>query len=1399
VENRGNEDRNYVPISRVFDRFRSMRTTNIGADCMAQTVEQHFGFAYTVENRGDEDRYCVAISRVFNRFRNMCTPNIRADSSRKRSLSTTGLPYACVDWRATPNVVIATVDIGRNVRRCLAGASSMQYPMPTGDTLLHPGFSYIPHNIGCRIPSAMLNHAYLCLDLKDGVIRPATISFPNIVRATSRHNHRFAEYSRDNTKFVHNEGANARKRKNTHPLLIARPEEASPSRNIKRHFIPTSPHIPRATADRDNPIFNSQSLNSNSPHTKDDTSSYMDLDEHNGLVRLFRTTRDRCNAGEIPRFKIRLYNIGSIRGYELPTFDLLGGIVFENGLKRKIDFDVIIEFRALRWQRQMKRGANECLLQISVTSTGKGVWASLQEWKAVSAICSYSIMGDRKGITTGSKIMLPSTFTGGPRYMYSHYLDALAIYRSFGNPQFFITFTCNVKWPEIKRYMAQYPQLTTTGRAIIVCRVFEQKVKDFVKFLKEVKTFGYVSEGIAYSNAIYNRVSKKRVTIFSYATVGRFQKLAARRIIDKYISAEIPDHVQDPKGYKLVTALMMHGPCGAANSDASCMQEESCNKHFPKNYNDTTFSYTNGHTQYRRRDTEVHVMKGESKLDNCNVVPYNRALCLAFEAHINVEYCGSSMLIKYLFKYISKGPDRILENISNSETSSLALGKSTQIDEILNYVDVNFRERDRLDIIVNLPEKKKTTLTEWFVYNIENTDGRHLTYLNFPSELVWYPNSKQWQRRQIRMKKSLERLTYVHPSSGDLFYFRMLLCHQKGCRSPIEVHTINGQTLPTYRAACEALDPLKLWTKYWETMRDDIPAKILKKTKIPKYHVNTTELQGYILYEVEKTLNGFGKSVTDFGLELPSQHLLKDLENKLLMKEKNYKRDLLREDDAQTLRDLMNAPDILFGGKTIVLGGDFRQTLPVKKGATKEKLIAASIAESYLWEIGEPDKENDQDSSWITIPPEYSLIPSETGLSQLIDFIYDDATLKTPIAGALQQKAIVCPKNQTADAVNAKILSNIEAKSGVANYATLKCKPIRRFMQRYKNDHKISDVKALKKNVSYHYCIPKNQTRELHTRSKTISKMDLYKCSGHEGTSIMLHANRQRGKESEFSEHHFEFIAYNQLASRIPYRDENSKMIYPVLTDYLGCIRSISDATPFRDANTGQKYRRKVDIENLDGNILEFTMWDEVAKQFNKEEIEKLTPPVIIAVSSCRVTKYKDLQLTATPATYYYINPWTPEAEYVHAVYDFKAIATDGTATAQFTFFTNADDIITNHPCTQLAQKYKESGAGKFVVDDVLDIQTAVATHTTDTGTILTTSSTTTTKESNSKYECPQGSVLDTSSTTTTGVVLATSPTRTTGEPTNKDTEIPCIYYHSNNKASTFITSNIMHRTDIDI
>nr|GEX31305.1 DNA helicase [Tanacetum cinerariifolium] len=49
------------------------------------------------------------------------------------------------------------------------------------------------------------------------------------------------------------------------------------------------------------------------------------------------------------------------------------------------------------------------------------------------------------------------------------------------------------------------------------------------------------------------------------------------------------------------------------------------------------------------------------------------------------------------------------------------------------------------------------------------------------------------------------------------------------------------------------------------------------------------------------------------------------------------------------LRDIVNKPFSLFGGESVLLGGDFRQTLLVKKGASKMEIIASCISESALW------------------------------------------------------------------------------------------------------------------------------------------------------------------------------------------------------------------------------------------------------------------------------------------------------------------------------------------------------------------------------------------------------------------------------------------------------------------
>ncbi|PWA73564.1 hypothetical protein CTI12_AA252330 [Artemisia annua] len=69
------------------------------------------------------------------------------------------------------------------------------------------------------------------------------------------------------------------------------------------------------------------------------------LDAHNELVQVFRTTRDKCAENDVPEFKVRLYNGNGARGYELPTSQAIGAIVFDSGPTTESDYDIVIEYR----------------------------------------------------------------------------------------------------------------------------------------------------------------------------------------------------------------------------------------------------------------------------------------------------------------------------------------------------------------------------------------------------------------------------------------------------------------------------------------------------------------------------------------------------------------------------------------------------------------------------------------------------------------------------------------------------------------------------------------------------------------------------------------------------------------------------------------------------------------------------------------------------------------------------------------------------------------------------------------------------------------------------------------------------------------------------------------------
>ncbi|KAL6573294.1 hypothetical protein OROHE_001753 [Orobanche hederae] len=81
--------------------------------------------------------------------------------------------------------------------------------------------------------------------------------------------------------------------------------------------------------------------------------------------------------------------------------------------------------------------------------------------------------GDTDAAAIGKRIVLPSSFTGSPRYMMQNYQDAMALCRAYGNPDLFITFTSNPKWPEIVAMLSYVPGQKPQDRPEVGTRVLK--------------------------------------------------------------------------------------------------------------------------------------------------------------------------------------------------------------------------------------------------------------------------------------------------------------------------------------------------------------------------------------------------------------------------------------------------------------------------------------------------------------------------------------------------------------------------------------------------------------------------------------------------------------------------------------------------------------------------------------------------------------------------------------------------------------------------------------------------------------------------------------------------------------------------------------------------------------
>lgn len=160
----------------------------------------------------------------------------------------------------------------------------------------------------------------------------------------------------------------------------------------------------------------------------------------------------------------------------------------------------------------------------------------------------------------------------------------------------------------------------------------------------------------------------------------------------------------------------------------------------------------------------------------------------------------------------------------------------------------------------------------------------------------------------------------------------------------------------------------------------------------------------------------------------------------------------------RTLRDVMKSfhngrTDIPFGGKVVVLGGDFRQILPVIPKANRGEIVQATVNFSNLWNFVEvltlttnmrlSTGSSDSDvherklfSDWILaigdgsvgesndvdihvdIPPDLLLQSNGDPIATIVNITYPNLLQNLDDLSYFQNRAVLAPKNSIVDEVN---------------------------------------------------------------------------------------------------------------------------------------------------------------------------------------------------------------------------------------------------------------------------------------------------------------------------------------------------------------------------------------------
>ncbi|KAF8100721.1 hypothetical protein N665_0218s0059 [Sinapis alba] len=925
------------------------------------------------------------------------------------------------------------------------------------------------------------------------------------------------------------------------------------------------------------------------------------LDINNHLAKTFRHARDLFRATGTIEYSITLVSQpNKCRKYDMPTASEVGGLVVGDLSATSVGRDIVVELKSSALQRigdlhpllmslqypllfpygetgyherlpyegpeastfyayQLQTRPSEGMTIIKggrllqqyivdayvATESERLHFISMNQKKLraelYNNVCDAVETGEADPTQIGRKVILPSSFTAGPRYMAEKYQDAMAICRWCGNPHLFITVTANPNWVELNDHLSAYGGDSPNSRPDLECRIFKLKLHKMMVDLKK-RVFFPKPDAAVYTIEFQKRGLPHAHILLWLKGVKRDVTAA---MIDEYISAEFPDKDVDREGFELVKRHMIHGPCGRMRPKSPCMDKGEGTKTFPKPFSDLTRIDKSGFVVYKRRAaSESFVVKGDIKLDNRY-------------AHINVEWCCRTSTIKYLFKYITKGVDRAIVLLEKNDPEATCEGSWRLFAFPIHYNQPNvvklpvhlpgehamvYDEVDNLSEVVSRKIIDKTMLTAFFEACATYEEARELTYIEFPSR---------------QQGEAIGRVVYISPAAGDSYFLRMLLNVVRGPTSFNKLYTVGDVVFKKFKEVCYArglldddkewheaieepslwatgrqlrsffvlilvycqvISPLKLWEHTWKFLADDILYIKRKEFRFLELELEDEQLKQYTLLEVEKHLKEHNQTLAYYDdMPKPDKSILSELKIRNIIARmrsvgkvvipvatagiaalllpggktahSRFKLPLNLDDRSmcnihkgdeapmahkhafktldRSLRDFLShtnpeAATQPFGGKTVLLSGDFRKILSVIPHGKRPDTVLASISKSYLWKLaqvlslsinmrlrqedkdfagwilkvgdGEADhlfsyKSKHEEGKQIFVDKGFMISSSETPHEALTDAAYPNFLHNYRNKEYLKERAVLTLTNNMVHEINAYLLSKIPSNA----------------------------------------------------------------------------------------------------------------------------------------------------------------------------------------------------------------------------------------------------------------------------------------------------------------------------------------------------------------------------------